>query len=129
MTVDHVLVSTVRDALREASDPATAAGQQAYMKSAMPYYGIPAPRLKEVLRPILAAYVPDSRASWESTVLELWDGATHREERYAATALARHRSARPWQDPETLGLYEHLIVTGAWWDHVDEVAAHLVGEV
>ena len=53
----------------------------------------------------------------------------HREERYAATALARHRAARPWQDPAALDLYRHLVVTGAWWDHVDEVASHLVGGV
>lgn len=129
MTVDRTLVSTVRDALRSAGDAELAAGQQAYMKSEMPYHGVPAPRLKQVLRPILASYAPGSRADWEATVRELWDAATHREERYAATALARHRRARPWQDSEALGLYRHLVVTGAWWDHVDEVAAHLVGGV
>ena len=99
------------------------------MKSAMPYRGVPAPRLKQALRPLLAAYAPPDRATWEATVRELWDGADYREERYAATALARHRAARRWQDPQTLGLYRHLVVTGAWWDHVDEVAAHLVGDV
>ena len=99
------------------------------MKSAMPYHGVTAPRLKQVLRPILAAYQPAGRAAWEATVRELWDGATHREERYAATALARHRTARAWQDPAVLQLYRHLVVTGAWWDHVDEIAAHLVGGV
>jgi 3-methyladenine DNA glycosylase AlkD len=30
---------------------------------------------------------------------------------------------------ETLDLYRHLVVTGAWWDLVDEIAAHLVGGV
>ena len=99
------------------------------MKSAMPYHGVTAPRLKQALRPILATYAPVDRAAWEDTVRELWDGATHREERYAATALARHRAARAWQDPSVLDLYRHLVVTGAWWDHVDEVAAHLVGGV
>jgi 3-methyladenine DNA glycosylase AlkD len=122
-------VSTVRDALRNAGDPEVAVAQQAYMKSAMPYYGVPAPRLKQELRPILRAYAPRDRAGWEATVLDLWDGATHREERYAATALARHRAARAWQDPDALELYRHLVVTGAWWDHVDEIAAHLVGDV
>ena len=43
--------------------------------------------------------------------------------------LARHRVAAPWQDPAALDLYRHLIVTGAWWDVVDEIAAHLVGGV
>jgi 3-methyladenine DNA glycosylase AlkD len=26
-------------------------------------------------------------------------------------------------------LYEHLIVAGAWWDHVDSIAIHLVGPI
>jgi 3-methyladenine DNA glycosylase AlkD len=129
VTADRRLVSTVQDALLSAGDPGTAVAQQRYMKSAMPYYGVPAPRLRQILRPILAAHVPESRGAWEATVRLMWDGATHREERYAATALARHRAARPWQDPDSLALYRHLVVTGAWWDHVDEVAAHLVGGV
>ena len=93
------VVAAVRAALRDAADPAVAAGQQAYMKSAMPYHGVTAPRLKQVLRPILAAYRRADRGEWEATSAQLWDGATHREERYAATALARHRTARAWQDP------------------------------
>jgi 3-methyladenine DNA glycosylase AlkD len=31
--------------------------------------------------------------------------------------------------PGVLDLYRHLVVTGAWWDHVDEIASHLVGDV
>jgi 3-methyladenine DNA glycosylase AlkD len=31
--------------------------------------------------------------------------------------------------PHALDLYRHLIVTGAWWDLVDEIASHLVGGV
>ena len=58
---------------------------------------------------------------------ELWDAAEYREERYAATDLTGHRSYRPYQDVTALPLYEHMIVTGAWWDHVDEIAAHRVG--
>ena len=96
------------------------------MKSAMPYRGLTSAELKALLRPLLAAYEPTSRAAWESTVLDLWDDATHREEWYAALAVARHRRARPWLDPESLPLWRHLVVTGAWWDVVDETATHLV---
>ena len=101
--------------------------QQRYMKSEMPYRGISAPGSARCCEPLLAAYVPTSRAAWEATVRELWDGATHREERYAALALARHRAARPWLDPASMPLFRHLVVTGAWWDLVDEIAAHLAG--
>ncbi|MEZ5194308.1 MAG: DNA alkylation repair protein [Nocardioides sp.] len=120
-------VARIRAAIKAAGDPVRAAEQQRYMKSAMPYRGISSPELRALLRPILADYRPAGREGWAHDVRELWDGATFREERYAATALARHRLARDWQDLESLGLYRHLVVTGAWWDHVDEIAAHLAG--
>jgi 3-methyladenine DNA glycosylase AlkD len=123
------LLAAIRADLEAAGDPQRAATQQAYMKSAMPFHGVGAPQLKALLRPHLAAYAPSDRATWERDVRETWDGATHREERYAAVALARHRVARPWQDPDVLPLHRHLVVTGAWWDLVDEIASHLVGGV
>ena len=124
-----MIVGQIRAALAAAGEPQRALAQQAYMKSAMPYRGITSPELKQLVRPLLAAYTPTDRATWERDVRDLWDGATHREERYAALALARHRRARQWQEPEALDLYRHLVVTGAWWDLVDETASHLVGGV
>lgn len=113
-------------ALAAGGDPEKAAQQQRYMKSELPYRGFTAPELKALLRPLLASYEPVDRATWERTVRDLWDGATHREERYAAIAVARHRKARDWLAPESVPLFRHLIVTGAWWDLVDETAQHLV---
>lgn len=127
MPADHTLIREIRTALSAAGDPEKAVGQQAYMKSELPYHGIAAPDLKRLLRPILALYEPESRDAHEATVRTLWDEVTHREEWYAAIALARHRLARPWLDAESLPLWRHLIVAGAWWDVVDELAAHVVG--
>ena len=117
----------LRSELAEAGDREKAAAQQRYMKSAMPYHGLAAPELRAMLRPHLLAFAPADRAEWERTVRTFWDDATHREEWYAAIALARHRVAGEWQDVDTLDLYRHLVVTGAWWDVVDEIAQHLVG--
>jgi 3-methyladenine DNA glycosylase AlkD len=122
---DADLVRLVRDALGAIGDPARAGPMQAYMKSTMPYRGIPAPVLKTALRPILADHPLADGDVWRATVLALWDDAEFREERYAAIALARKRRDR---SPALLDLYEHFIRTGAWWDFVDETA-HLVGEV
>lgn len=130
-SVSHPVVSAVRAALADAGDPQRAAAQQAYMKSQMPYRGITSPELKALLRPILAdpAYRIGEREEWEGAVRDLWDGATHREERYAATTLTGHPAYRAWQDPGTLPLYRHLVVTGAWWDHVDEVSSNRIGPI
>lgn len=129
MGYDAALVDQIRSTLARAADPDRATRQRAYMKSELPFHGITAPELRRVLDPVLRSRAPNDRTTWEATVLELWDGATHRELRYAGLALAQHRSARAWQDPDVLRLYRHLAVTGAWWDLVDETATRLVGPV
>ena len=126
---DHELVETVREVLASAADPSQAGTMQAYMKSAMPYRGIQAPLLRSTLRPVLSAHPLPDEEMWQATVLELWDGASFREEGYAALALARHRLYREYQQVHTLDLYGHLIRTGAWWDLVDETAGHLVRDL
>jgi 3-methyladenine DNA glycosylase AlkD len=75
---------------------------QAYMKSAMPFRGISSPALKSLLSPLLAAHPLPDLDTWTDTVRELWDAAAYREERYAALAIARHRSHLPHQVPEAL---------------------------
>lgn len=122
-------VAAVRAALAEVGDPAKAAQQQAYMKSALPFVGLGAPALSAVLKPLLVEHRFADRAQWEAAVLELWDDATHREEWYAAVALLRHRAYGPWLDADLLPLLEQLVRDGAWWDVVDEIAGHVVGRV
>jgi 3-methyladenine DNA glycosylase AlkD len=94
----------------------------------MPYHGLTTPTVRGIVRDLLAdgSPMPPDRDAWESTVRELWDHATHREERYAAIAIARHRSSKPYRDTGALDLYRHMIESGAWWDLVDEIATHLV---
>lgn len=122
-------VAAVRAALAEGGDAARAAQQQAYMKSELPYVGLGAPALKALLAPLLVEHRFVDRAQWEAAALELWEDAEHREEWYAAIALLRHRAYRSWLDPDLLPLLETLVRTGAWWDVVDEIASHLVGQV
>ncbi|WP_404383790.1 DNA alkylation repair protein [Knoellia locipacati] len=124
------LVDALRAALRTGADPERAVGQQRYMKSAMPFLGLTSPGRRQVVRPVLAdpGLRLDSRPAFERAVRSLWDAAEFREERYAALDLLRHRAYRSWRDPELMPLVEHLVVTGAWWDLVDELS-NVVGEV
>lgn len=123
------LVGAIRSALAGVGDPTRAVHQQRYMKSALPFRGISSPELRALLRPVLAAHTVTDRADLDHAVRMLWDGATHREEWYAALAVLRHRAHREWVDLAMLGLVRHLVVTGAWWDVVDEIAQHLVGAI
>lgn len=123
------LVRALRRELRAHADPARAAGAQAYMKSEMPYYGLDAKTLRAVCKQVFAAHPLASFDEWRRTVLTLWHEATRREERYAAIELAGARAYRAHQTLDTLPLYEELIVDGAWWDLVDGVATHRIGDL
>lgn len=125
------LVAAVRASLAEQADPQRAVGQQRYMKSTMPYLGLSSPTLRRTLRPLYAdrgLALPD-RVAWDGAIRTLWDEATHREHRYAAIALGRHRRYAAWVDSTSMPLWRHLVETGAWWDLVDDVATHLVRAV
>jgi 3-methyladenine DNA glycosylase AlkD len=130
MAADPALVDAVRRELRAAADPAKAGGMQAYMKSELPFHGVQAPAQRRIFKAVFADHPVGSFDAWRATVLLLWREATHREERYAAIALASDRRYRAHRTSlDALPLYQELIVTGAWWDLVDPVATHPVAEL
>ncbi|MPZ99471.1 MAG: DNA alkylation repair protein [Dehalococcoidia bacterium] len=129
MTAVDDLVRMVREGLAAAADAERAAGTQAYMKSSMPYRGVPAAQQKRIFRAAFDAVPLDGCDEWRTAVLELWRNATYREERYGAIALLEHRRHRDCRTRAALPLFEELIVTGAWWDYVDTIASHSLGEL
>jgi 3-methyladenine DNA glycosylase AlkD len=63
---------------------------------------------------------------YRTKVLSLWS-LPHREEKYLAIGYAgtfRKHVAFPQID-----LFERMIVEGAWWDFVDELASRIVGKI
>jgi 3-methyladenine DNA glycosylase AlkD len=123
----RALIAAVRRELRASADAAKAGPMQAYMKSAMPYYGVNSPQQKVIWRRVFAAHTLDDDAAWQATVRALWRNARFREERYAALALTGHRAYDAYQTLDALPLYEELIVSGAWWDYVDLIAGKRIG--
>ncbi len=121
------LLLQLRAELQRAADPDRAASMQAYMKSALPYHGVPAVPMRAIFGRLLATLRFDSAAQWREAVLGLFRAAQFREERYAAIELSGHRLARPFQDLDALPMYEEMIVSGAWWDYVDTLATHRLG--
>jgi 3-methyladenine DNA glycosylase AlkD len=124
-----VLLSKLRKALQQVGDPARAPAMQAYMKSVMPYHGVPTPLLRHVCKTTFADVQFSSASTWRVQVLDLWRQARFREERYAALYLAGDKRARPLQTLSAMKMYEELIVTGAWWDYVDDIASHRIGPI
>jgi 3-methyladenine DNA glycosylase AlkD len=129
MGADTALISAVRTGLAELADPVRAPAMQAYMKSALPFRGVPKPQRSVLMKGVMSAHPLPDRVTFTATVGRLWRDAEFREERYAAIDLSGHRAYRGWQDPGLLGLYEEMIVGGAWWDYVDELAIRRVGPI
>jgi 3-methyladenine DNA glycosylase AlkD len=127
--VNFNLVAALRAGLAERADPAKAAGMQAYMKSSMPYRGVSSPIQQQMYRDVLPGYPIGTFDDWQSTILALWNEASFREERYAALALLGYRRYLLFRTLEALPLYAELIVSGAWWDLVDGLATHEVGDL
>ena len=117
------LVAAVHAALRAAADPPRAPAMQAYMRSAQPFLGVRVPEVRRLTGALARERPPSSVAGLREAATALWRGATHREERYAAVALTGLPMARGALD--LLPLYEEVITTGAWWDHVDGVAPRI----
>jgi len=113
--------------LEAAGDPTRAPGQQDYMKSDMPFHGVRVPEVRKIAKAVATDHPFRDRAEWEATVLEIWRQATHREQMYAATDIAAHKPYRGWLDGEALAMVEEMIVSGAWWDHVDALATNHMG--
>ena len=94
---------------------------QAYMKSSMPYLGVPLPATRRIARRGRAAHPP-------ADVADLLDRGHRRCGGPPSTA----KSVMPQPNSpglrmaagrlELLPLYREMIVTGAWWDHVDGVS-------
>ena len=121
------MIEQLRRRMKVAADPLKAAGMQAYMKSTMPYHGVNMPQLRAISREVFDGSSM-SCLEWSETILELWRDARYREERYAAMFLLGMKRHRECITPAIMPMLEEMIVTGAWWDYVDEIA-RVVGDL
>lgn len=122
----HAATRFVTAELSRIGDPATATSMAAYMKSELPCHGVTKPARKPIMRELRRRWVPESRSDYVALVEALW-ALPHREEKYLAIHAARAHER--FITRASLPLYRRMIVSGAWWDFVDEIAIHLVGRV
>jgi 3-methyladenine DNA glycosylase AlkD len=122
------LAQSLREGLSARADEEKARAMQAYMKSAMPYYGVNLPEVRAISKRVFAGYPLTSCDGWQRAVMQLWRQAKFREERYAAIELLGLRAHRDCWTPQLMPVLEEMVVTGAWWDLVDGIA-HVFGEL
>lgn len=112
--------------LAAVADPAKAPEMARYLKTEMPFYGVQKAGRVPIVKELARTWPPSTRAEYTALVEGLWS-LPHREEKYLALGVAR--SHPDFITPPAIPLYRRLIVSGAWWDLVDETAIKLVGQV
>jgi 3-methyladenine DNA glycosylase AlkD len=126
MTDTKSLVEFVQSQLSARADPARAEPMAAYMKTQMAFYGVPKPERVPIGRELKRHFAPVNVSQYRENVLALWN-LPHREEKYLAIGYARQFPA--FIEFAQIDLYERLIIEGAWWDLVDEIASPIVSRV
>ncbi|MDH4289034.1 MAG: DNA alkylation repair protein, partial [Aquincola sp.] len=124
------LVGALRAVFAAHADPVKAAPMRGYMKSALPFYGIAAPLRRRLTAEVVKAHPATDTATLARTMRTLWREARFREERYAAVELPRTGRTHPkLVNVELLPLVEEMIVSGAWWDVVDDLSGNLLARL
>lgn len=123
----HSIIKAYKEEFKKNSSREYAEGAQRYMKSKMPYYGVSSPVKKKIDSKIKKEYKLESFDEWYSVVKELWDNAKFREERYASMTILKQY--KEYHTLKIVPLVEHMIVTGAWWDFIDEISPKVVGDL
>jgi 3-methyladenine DNA glycosylase AlkD len=116
------LIAALRRRFAAHANPAEAGPMQAYMKSALPCYGIAAPLRRTLMAEAVREHPAPNTEALTAAMRMLWSGATFREERYAAMELARVGPHKKLLTLALLPLYEEMIVTSAWWDCCDDIS-------
>ena len=122
-------VHEIRRSLAHNANPEKADGMRTYMKSEMPFRGVQKPLRRKLFREALEAHPFAEKGAWRDAILDLWRNAAYREERYMALELAGAKQYLPFRNLDTMAMFEEMVVTGAWWDFVDEVATHRLREI
>lgn len=112
--------------LAKVGDPEDAKAMAAYMKTDMPFFGVKRPARNPIFKEMMQRYPVETRRDYNEAVTTMWR-RPHREEKYFAIHIARAVPA--YITPPSIPMYKRMVVDGAWWDFVDDIAAHLIGPV
>ena len=118
------LAGELEHRLRAAGDPARAAAQQAYLKSTMPFAGVPVPVTRRIVRDLLRSGPGLSHAEVAALTRGLWQRDLH--ECRLAAVLVLTASARQLRAGDA-ALIERLLRDCGTWALADVLAASVMG--
>ncbi len=119
-------VPALKSKLQDNADAEQARAMEAYMKDLFSFYGIKAPVRKTILKETINKFKSElSRDTIIEIVNTLYQDL-HRELHYCAIELT-DRFLKKNYEVDDIYFIEKLITTNSWWDTVDFIAKHILG--
>ncbi|OOV25950.1 hypothetical protein BXU11_14960 [Flavobacterium sp. LM5] len=107
------------------ANTAQSSAMEAYMKNHFPFFGIPMPQRRAILKSVSAKYSDDIKANARTLALQLYE-RPQREFHYCAIELLIQNCSKK-QVINDIQLIEQLLLTYSWWDTVDTISKYLLG--
>ena len=117
--VDNIANAFANEANQDRAD-----AMSAYMKNKFVFFGIPAPKRKEIVLTELKNLKLKDANELHTLLLDLWE-KPEREWQYTAMLVAE-RYKKLWNH-DSIRVFEDMLVNASWWDTVDTLSAHCVG--
>lgn len=121
------LFSELESAFERHGDVHRAAGMKAYMRNQFEYFGIPAPKRKELVREVFSGFkLGEDRKAFLDFFDCCWKHPK-REMQYAALDLGFR--FKKFFTPEDIPRFENKIGERSWWDTVDGLVPQILGGI
>lgn len=109
---------------KENSNPTIAEGQKAYMKNKFEFLGIKSPLRRTIQQPFLVKQNLPDKTNLNEIVKILWTSGFREIQYFAQELVAKYKTKFNKKDIE---LIEFMILKDSWWDTIDFIAVHLLG--
>ena len=107
------------------SNPKIAVGQKAYMKNQFEFFGIKAPIRREIQKPFLIKkHLPPKRELLK-IIRKLWNKPEREYQMFGQELVNKYSKEFL---PDDIELLEFMVTNKSWWDTVDFIATHMMGE-
>lgn len=108
------------------SNEAYASKVKAYLKDHFECYGLQAKPRREIFKVLWIDHKEFIKENWKPLVLALWK-KKEREFHYAAMDILSKVEKK--LEPDDIDTIEYLITHNSWWDTVDFLASHCIGQI
>lgn len=119
------IIEQLEKEFKRNGDIIIATQQKSYLKNLFDAYGIKTPNRREIQKPFFVKEFLPKKEEAHKTIKILWQ-KPQREFHYFAQELAKKYTKKC--DKNDIYLFEYMITHNSWWDTVDFISVHLVGE-